>query len=94
MCSPAWFPVSRQRTSAGKSRDGDITEAGSKKLRWTLAEAAQSLCKIEGPYRNLCKRLERKNKGKGVAATACARKLLTENELTLRCFEHPKTPPF
>ena len=69
--------VSRQRSSAGKSRNGSITKAGSKKLRWALAEAVQSLCKVDGPYRNLCKRLERKNKGKGIAATACARKLLT-----------------
>ena len=69
--------VPRQRSSAGKSRNGAITKAGSKKLRWALTEAVQSLCKVDGPYRNLCKRLERKNKGKGVAATACARKLLT-----------------
>jgi len=68
--------VPRQRSSAGKSRNGGITKAGSKKLRWALTEAVQSLCKREGPYRNLCKRLERKKKGKGVAATACARKLL------------------
>lgn len=67
----------RQRSSAGKSRNGSITKAGSKKLRWALTEAAQSLCRVDGPYRNLCKRLERKGKSKGVAATACARKLLT-----------------
>jgi hypothetical protein len=69
--------VPRQRSSAGKSRNGGITKAGSKKLRWALTEAVQNLCKMDGPYRNLCKRLERKNKGKGVAVTACARKLLT-----------------
>lgn len=69
--------VPRQRSSAGKSRNGGITKAGSKRLRWALTEAVQSLCKMDGPYRNLCKRLERKNKGKGIAATACARKLLT-----------------
>ena len=67
----------RQRSSAGKSRNGSITKAGSKKLRWALTEAVQSLCKMDGPYRNLCKRLERKGKGKGLVATACARKLLT-----------------
>lgn len=69
--------VPRQRSSAGKSRNGSITKAGSKRLRWALTEAVQSLCKVDGPYRNLCKRLERKKKGKGIAATACARKLLT-----------------
>ncbi|MFN8608615.1 MAG: transposase [Vulcanimicrobiota bacterium] len=67
----------RQRSSAGKSRNGSITKAGSKRLRWALTEAAQSLCRTDGPYRNLCKRLERKGKSKGVAAIACARKLLT-----------------
>lgn len=69
--------VPSQRSSAGKSRNGRITKAGSKMLRWALTEAVQSLCRMDGPYRNLCKRLERKNKGKGKAATACARKLLT-----------------
>jgi transposase len=69
--------VPRQRSSAGKSRNGSITKAGSKRLRWALTEAVQSLCMADGPYRNLCKRLERKKKGKGIAATACARKLLT-----------------
>lgn len=69
--------VPRQRSSAGKSRNGSITKAGSRRLRWALTEAVQSLCKVDGPYRNLCKRLERKKKGKGIAATACARKLLT-----------------
>jgi transposase len=68
--------VPSQRSSAGKSRNGKITKAGSKMLRWALTEAVQSLCRMDGPYRNLCKRLERKNKGKGKAATACARKLL------------------
>ena len=69
--------VPRQRSSAGKSRNGSITKAGSRRLRWALTEAVQSLCRVDGPYRNLCKRLERKKKGKGIAATACARKLLT-----------------
>jgi transposase len=69
--------IPRQRSSAGKSRNGGITKAGSKKLRWALTEAVQSLCKVDGPYRNLCRRLARKNRGKGLAVTACARKLLT-----------------
>jgi transposase len=69
--------VPSQRSSAGKSRNGKITKAGSRMLRWALTEAVQSLCRTDGPYRNLCKRLGRKNKGKGKAATACARKLLT-----------------
>lgn len=69
--------IPRQRSSAGKSRNGGITKAGSKKLRWALTEAVQSLCKVDGPYRNLCSRLARKNRGKGLAVTACARKLLT-----------------
>ena len=43
---------------------------------WALTEAVQSLCAVDGPYRNLCKRLERKKKSKGKAVTACARKLL------------------
>ena len=69
--------VPRQHSSAGKSHFGKVTKAGSRMLRWALTEAVQSLCKVDGHYRNLCKRLERKKKGKGVAATACARKLLT-----------------
>lgn len=68
--------VPREYSSGGKSRFGGITKAGSKILRWALTEATQSLCRVDGPYRNLCKRLERKKKGKGISATACARKLL------------------
>ncbi len=68
--------VPREYSSGGKSRHGAITKAGSKMLRWALTEAVQSLCRVDGPYRNLCKRLERKKKGKGISATACARKLL------------------
>ena len=86
----------RQRSSAGKSRNGSITKAGSKRLRWALTEAAQSLCRTDGPYRNLCKRLERKGKSKGVAATACARKLLTAIWCMLtRCepFHHTEPVP-
>lgn len=68
--------VPSQYSSAGKTRNGRITKAGPKALRWALTEAVQSLCRVDGHYRNLCKRLERKKKGKGIAATACARKLL------------------
>jgi len=68
--------VPREYSSGGKSRYGGITKAGSKALRWALTEAVQSLCRVDGPYRNLCKRLDRKKKGKGISATACARKLL------------------
>lgn len=68
--------VPSQCSSAGKTRNGRITKAGPKALRWALTEAVQSLCRVDGHYRNLCKRLERKKKGKGIAATACARKLL------------------
>lgn len=68
--------VPRQHSSAGKSHFGKVTKTGSRMLRWALTEAVQSLCKVDGPYRNLCKRLERKNKGKGRMVTACARKLL------------------
>jgi transposase len=68
--------VPRQRSSAGKSHLGKVTKAGSRMLRWALTEAVQCLCRVDGPYRNLCKRLERKKKSKGVAMTACARKLL------------------
>jgi transposase len=66
----------RQHSSAGSSHFGRITKAGSKMLRWALAEAVQSLCRQDGPYRNLCKRLERRKKAKGVAMAACGRKLL------------------
>lgn len=68
--------VPREYSSGGKSRHGGLTKAGSKVLRWALTEAVQSLCRADGPYRNLCKRLERRKKGKGIGATACARKLL------------------
>ena len=64
-------------SSGGKIHCGKVTKAGSKMLRWALTEAVQSLCRVDGPYRNLCKRLDRKGKGKGTSATACARKLLT-----------------
>lgn len=69
--------VPKVHSSGQSHRTGGITKAGRRSLRWALTEAVQSLCKADGPYRNLCKRLERKNKGKGLAATACARKLLT-----------------
>ena len=68
--------VPRQHSSAGSSHFGRITKAGSKMLRWAIAEAVQSLCRQDGPYRNLCKRLERRKKAKGVAMAACGRKLL------------------
>lgn len=68
--------VPRQRASAGHSHQGKITKAGSKTLRWALTEGVRTLCKADGPYRNLCQRLERKKKNKGQAITACARKLL------------------
>ncbi|MCW5866015.1 MAG: IS110 family transposase [Candidatus Eremiobacteraeota bacterium] len=68
--------VPRDYSSGGKSRYGGITKAGSKALRWALTEAVQSLCRTDGPYRNLCRRLDRKKKGNGISATACARKLL------------------
>ncbi|MBI3924049.1 MAG: IS110 family transposase [Armatimonadetes bacterium] len=78
--------VPRQRASAGRSQQGRITKAGSRELRWALTEAVQQLCQQDGPCRNLCRRLERK-KNKGIAMTACARKLakaiwhmLTRNE--------------
>ena len=66
----------RQHSSAGKSHFGKVTKAGPGVVRWALTEAVQTLCREDGHYRNLCKRLERKKKAKGVAVTACARKLL------------------
>lgn len=67
--------VPRQHASAGHNHHGRITKAGSKSLRWAVTEAVKDLCKQNGPYRNLMRRLERR-KNKGVAMAACARKLL------------------
>lgn len=67
--------VPRQHASAGHNHQGRITKAGSKELRWALTEAAHNLRRMDGPYRNLYRRLVRK-KNMGVAMAACARKLL------------------
>ena len=39
----------RQRSSGGKSRNGSITKARSKRLRWAPTESAQSPCRTGGP---------------------------------------------
>lgn len=69
--------VPRQRASAGHSHLGGVTKAGSGALRWAATQAALCLAQqAQGPYRDLCRRLERKKKHKGVQIAACARKLL------------------
>ena len=67
--------VPRLRSSAGQSKQGGITKAGPRSLRWALAVAAQQAVKhspsLKLFYMRLCRR-----KGKGLALTAVCRKLV------------------
>lgn len=68
--------VPRTRSSGDRCRQGSITKAGSHTLRWALTEAVHHLVRRPGNIQNLYQRLRRRHKHKGVAVTACARKLL------------------
>lgn len=72
-----------ERSSAGKTRMGRVSKAGSCLLRFQLGQAAQiaarSDVKLKGFYRRLSKK-----KPKAVAKTAAARRLLVKLSIMLR----------
>lgn len=63
------------KTSAGVTRCGHITKAGSATLRWALGKAAMCLCRSDGAWESKRQRLIEK-RGKPIANTAMARRLL------------------
>lgn len=75
LCSYAGL-VPRVHESGTVRRSGGITRAGRRSLRWAMGIAAMCATRLEGPFKQfkekLCERRPR-----GVALTACARKLLT-----------------
>jgi transposase len=62
--------------SAGKSRDGKITKAGSRTLRWALGKAAMVLCRSDRTQEKIRRRLIRTTGKKAKANVAMARRLL------------------
>ncbi len=72
-----------ERSSAGKTRFGRISKAGSPLLRYQLGQAAQIACRSDAKLKSFHKRLVKK-KPKAVAKTAAARKLLVKLSIMLR----------
>ena len=72
-----------ERSSAGKTRFGKISKAGSPLLRHLLGNAAQMAVRTDTRLKSFYKRLSKK-KPKGVAKTAAARKLLVKLAIMLR----------
>ena len=72
-----------ERSSAGKTRFGKISKAGSPLLRFHLGMAAQMAVRSDAKLKSFYKRLARK-KPKPVAKTATARKLLVKLAIMLR----------
>lgn len=72
-----------ERSSAGKTRFGKISKAGSPLLRHLLGNAAQMAIRTDTRLKSFYKRLSKK-KPKGVAKTAAARKLLVKLAIMLR----------
>jgi len=65
------------QTSAGKTRAGHITKAGSRTLRWALGNAARCLCRCDGRQKRLRERVLRNcGRIKPKANVAMARRLL------------------
>ena len=62
--------------SAGKSREGKITKAGSRTLRWALGKAAMVLCRSDRAQEKIRRRLIRQVGRKAKANVAMARRLL------------------
>lgn len=72
-----------EKSSAGKTRFGSISKAGSRLLRHQLGLSAQIACRSDAKLKSFYKRLSRK-KPKPVAKTAVARKLLVKLSIMLR----------
>jgi transposase len=72
-----------ERSSAGKTRFGSISKAGSRLLRYQLGLAAQIASRSDAKLKSFYKRLAKK-KPKAVAKTAAARKLLVKLSIMLR----------
>lgn len=72
-----------ERSSAGKTRFGGISKAGSRLLRHQLGLSAQIACRSDAKLKGFYKRLAKK-KPKPVAKTAAARKLLVKLAIMLR----------
>lgn len=72
-----------EKSSAGKTRFGKISKAGSPLLRFQLGQAAQIATRSDTKLKSFYKRLAKK-KPKGVAKTATARKLLVKLSIMLR----------
>jgi transposase len=72
-----------EKSSAGKTRFGSISKAGSRLLRYQLGLSAQIACRSDAKLKGFYKRLSRK-KPKPVAKTAVARKLLVKLAIMLR----------
>lgn len=65
------------KTSAGKTRSGHITKAGSAALRWALCCAARCLAKHDGRQKRIRQRILKQCGGvKPIANTAMGRRLL------------------
>jgi transposase len=72
-----------EKSSAGKTRFGSISKAGSRLLRHQLGLSAQIACRSDAKLKSFYKRLSRK-KPKPVAKIAVARKLLVKLAIMLR----------
>lgn len=72
-----------ERSSAGKTRFGSVSKAGSPMLRFQLGQAANIAARLDPKLKSFHKRLAKK-KPKGVAKTATARKLLVKLAIMLR----------
>lgn len=73
----------REMSSAGRTRFGSITKAGSPLLRHLLGQAAMLAVRYDPKLKAFFKRLAKK-KPKAVARTAAARKLLVKLAIMLR----------
>jgi len=72
-----------EKSSAGKTRFGPISKAGSALLRFQLGQASQIAARSDVKLKSFYKRLAKK-KPKAVAKTAAARKLLVKLSIMLR----------
>jgi len=72
-----------ERSSAGKTKFGSVSKAGSPLLRFQLGQAANMAARLDPKLKSFYKRLAKK-KPKAVAKTATARKLLVKLAIMLR----------
>lgn len=72
-----------EKSSAGKTRMGNISRAGSSLCRFQIGQAASICARYDAKLKGFVKRLS-KRKPKAVAKTAAARKLLVKLAIMLR----------